>query len=295
MRDTSTTTSGAIRHAFIDVGGVRTSYYEAGDPGDTPVLLLHDGAWGADAMLSWRDVMLDLAADHHVVAPDLPGFGRTDKVVMFGASPYEHRLRHIGHFLGLIGLRRPPHWVGTSFGGSLALRAACMGAWPMAGVVSVAGTGGPWRVDLAKRLLADLEPGRAYIARVVEVLANTTAGLDEHIDRRHENSLMPGHYAAMVALRLRHPAAAPTVVADRYPADLADASVPVAIVTTDEDRLVEPGWPKHVQLVAGNVMFHRMVGPHSPNITHPAELADRLRSIIREHDAQHQRRPAEAR
>jgi len=292
-RDGDTPTAD-IWHAFVDVGGVLTSYYEAGDARSTPVLLLHDGAWGADAMLSWRDVMLDLAADHHVLAPDLPGFGRTDKVVMFGASPFEHRLRHLGHFLRMVRPSRPSHVVGTSFGGSLALRASCMNPFPVASAVSVAGTGGPWRVELSKRLLADLEPGRAYIERVVELLANTTEGLDEHIDRRYENSLMPGHYAAMVSLRLRHPAAPSTVVVDRFPAELADASVPVAVITTEEDRLVEPDWPRHVRQVARNVAFHRMSGPHSPNITHAGELAARLRRIIREHDAQQERRHVEA-
>lgn len=270
-----------IEHALLDVGGVHTSYYTAGDPSSTPVLLLHDGAWGADAMLSWRDVLIDLAADHRVVAPDLPGFGQTDKVVMFGASPFEHRLRHLAGFLKLLQLSGPPHVVGTSFGGTLALRAAAVSAFPMASATSVAGTGGPWRVEFAKQLLADLEPGREYISRVVEVLTNKISGLDEHIDRRYENSLAPGHYAAMVSLRLKHPAAAPAVIEDRYPNSLADAAVPVSVITTAQDQLVEPDWPKHVRPVAPNVVFHQMDGPHSPNITHPQELAAILRDIMR--------------
>lgn len=283
MEDLGPSATAHIEHAFLDVGGVRTSYYTAGDPSLTPILLLHDGAWGADAMLSWREVITDLAKDHFVVAPDLPGFGQTDKVVMFGTSPFEHRLRHIAAFLDLLQLNGPAHVVGTSFGGSLALRAAVASAWPMASATSVAGTGGPWRVDLAKQLLADLEPGREYIARVVEVLTNKTSGLDEHIDRRLENSLAPGHYAAMVSPRLKHPASALAAVEDRYPASLADATVPVSVVTTNQDQLVEPDWPMHVRSVAPNVVFHNMDGPHSPNITHPRELANMLRGIIRSH------------
>jgi pimeloyl-ACP methyl ester carboxylesterase len=274
------TSSAGIEHDFVDVGGVRTSCYTAGDPGATPVLLLHDGAWGADAMLSWEAVMRDLATDHRVVAPDLPGFGRTDMVVMFGASPYEHRLRHLGGLLEQVPLSAPPHVIGTSFGGSLALRAALASTWPMASATSVAGTGGPWRVDLAKRLLADLQPGRSYIAQVVEVLTNRTSGLDDHIDRRYENSMTPGHYAAMVSPRLKHPDAAPPVVDDPFPASLADAAVPISVITTRQDRLVEPDWPRHVRPVAPNVEFHEMDGPHSPNITHPEELAGRVREII---------------
>ncbi|MFI5426558.1 alpha/beta fold hydrolase [Aeromicrobium sp. UC242_57] len=259
---------------------MRTSCYTAGDSTATPVLLLHDGAWGADAMLSWGDVMADLATDHRVIAPDLPGFGRTDKVVMFGASPYEHRLRHIAGLLRSIALTGPVHVVGTSFGGSLALGAAIEGTWPLASATSVAGTGGPWRLELAQRLLADLEPGREYIARVVEVLTNTTDGLEDHIDRRYENSLVPGHYAAMVALRLKHPEAKPTAFVDGYPTSLAGVSVPVAVIVPEDDRLVELDWPKHVRAVAPKVAFHQMPGPHSPNITQPHDVADLLRSII---------------
>lgn len=266
--------------AFVDVGGVRTSLYTAGKPTAPTVLLLHDGAWGADALLCWGDVMADLARDHRVFAPDLPGFGQTDKVVMFGASPYEHRIRHVANLLAQLQVAGPVHAVGTSFGGSLALRAAIASAWPIASATSVAGTGGPWRMDVAKRLLADLDPGREYIARVVDVLANTTDGLADHIDRRYENSMAPGHYAAMVSPRLQHPAAPAVPFVDDFPASLASVSVPISIITMRQDQLVEPNWPRHVREVAPDVAFHEMDGPHSPNITRPAELAALLREVL---------------
>ncbi|GAA2348346.1 alpha/beta hydrolase [Saccharopolyspora halophila] len=48
-------------------------YYRAGTSG-TPVVLLHGG--GPDnALLSWRNTIGTLAADHRVFAPDLPGQG----------------------------------------------------------------------------------------------------------------------------------------------------------------------------------------------------------------------------
>jgi pimeloyl-ACP methyl ester carboxylesterase/putative sterol carrier protein len=52
--------------------GVRTSYLEAGPADAPPVLLLHGlGATNA----SMLPVLADLAVDHRVLAPDLPGFG----------------------------------------------------------------------------------------------------------------------------------------------------------------------------------------------------------------------------
>lgn len=57
---------------FVDVRPHHWHVQELGQ-GDT-VLLLH-GASGSTH--SWRDVMTDLARDHHVVAIDLPGHGQT--------------------------------------------------------------------------------------------------------------------------------------------------------------------------------------------------------------------------
>jgi pimeloyl-ACP methyl ester carboxylesterase len=55
--------------------GVRTAYLEAGPADAPPVLLLHGlGATNA----SMLPVLADLAADHRVIAPDLPGFGASD-------------------------------------------------------------------------------------------------------------------------------------------------------------------------------------------------------------------------
>ena len=52
--------------------GIRTCYLEAGPPDAPPVLLLHGlGATNA----SMLPVLADLAQDHRVLAPDLPGFG----------------------------------------------------------------------------------------------------------------------------------------------------------------------------------------------------------------------------
>ncbi len=61
--------------------GVRTLYLEAGPPDAPPVLLLHGlGATNA----SMLPLLADLAVDHRVLAPDLPGFGASAAPV----SPY---------------------------------------------------------------------------------------------------------------------------------------------------------------------------------------------------------------
>jgi len=63
------------RSREVTAMGVRTLYLEAGPPDGPPVLLLHGlGATNA----SMLPVLADLAVDHHVLAPDSPGFGASD-------------------------------------------------------------------------------------------------------------------------------------------------------------------------------------------------------------------------
>ena len=58
----------------MEVEGLRIAYREAG--AGPPVLLLH--GWPTSSFL-WRNVMPAIARTNRVVAPDLPGFGRSDK------------------------------------------------------------------------------------------------------------------------------------------------------------------------------------------------------------------------
>lgn len=63
-----------VRYQSIEVQGVQVFYREAGSPQAPTILLLH--GFGASSYM-FRDLMPKLAAQYHVIAPDLPGFGQT--------------------------------------------------------------------------------------------------------------------------------------------------------------------------------------------------------------------------
>jgi pimeloyl-ACP methyl ester carboxylesterase len=96
--------------------GLRVHYIEAGDPSRPALLLLH--GFPTDARL-WRHCLVPLAEDWHVIAPDLPGHGRSD-----GQPDAEHDLDYyvawLGAFYDALGLGRP-HLVAHDIGGILAL------------------------------------------------------------------------------------------------------------------------------------------------------------------------------
>ena len=103
------------RAGQVTAMGVHTSYLEAGPPAAPPVLLLHGlGATNA-SMLPLLD---DLAVDHRVIAPDLPGFGATAAP----AGPYNPAwfAAWVESFQGVTGSRGAV-LVGNSLGGRVAL------------------------------------------------------------------------------------------------------------------------------------------------------------------------------
>jgi len=64
-----------MRHYFVDVDSLKIFYREAGADTSPALLLLHGFPTSSHM---FRDLIPALADDHHVVAPDLPGFGFSD-------------------------------------------------------------------------------------------------------------------------------------------------------------------------------------------------------------------------
>jgi pimeloyl-ACP methyl ester carboxylesterase len=66
-------TQASFRSEVID--GVKIAYREAGDPANPTILLLHGFPTSSHM---FRNLIPELAANYHVIAPDYPGFGASD-------------------------------------------------------------------------------------------------------------------------------------------------------------------------------------------------------------------------
>ncbi len=64
----------ALGSRFVDAGGVRLHYIEAGS-GDPPIVLLHGLG---STVTKWRDTLPLIATRRRTLAVDLPGFGRSE-------------------------------------------------------------------------------------------------------------------------------------------------------------------------------------------------------------------------
>jgi pimeloyl-ACP methyl ester carboxylesterase len=69
--------------------GMDVAFTEAGDPDDPDLVLFH-GVNAAGSSGEYRAVFANLAEDYHVIAPDLPGFGLSDRPPLrYSAALYE--------------------------------------------------------------------------------------------------------------------------------------------------------------------------------------------------------------
>jgi pimeloyl-ACP methyl ester carboxylesterase len=263
----------------LDIQGVRTAYLERGSPSSPPVVLVHDGGYGSDALTCWEPILPGLSERFHVIAPDLLGFGGTAKVVSFDENPLVHRLGHLAAFCRELGLERPA-LVGSSFGGALVLNAAARRTIPMSRGVTVCGTGGLFFVGDRFAALQVYDPS-IEAARGIE--AEMLPEPDEvAVRRRYEQSLRPGHWEALSASRVRNPLAEPPP--DWLPAyrqALTTIDVPILIVAGSEDRLLEPGWEARMRsLIPGSTSLIVRGARHQPHRSHSAQVVDALVSFL---------------
>ena len=70
----------------IPSGAIASHVLLAGDPKNPPAILLHGAGPGATAASNWLRCAPDLAKHYYVIAPDLVGFGQTDRQAPQGAA-----------------------------------------------------------------------------------------------------------------------------------------------------------------------------------------------------------------
>lgn len=94
----------SVRFSSVDVDGLKVFYREAGNQARPTVLLLH-GFPSASHM--FRDLIPQLVDRYHVVAPDLPGFGMTERPARDKfAYTFENFAHVVDRFTEVLGLKR---------------------------------------------------------------------------------------------------------------------------------------------------------------------------------------------
>ena len=115
----STPSSPEIGRSLLAAGRL-TNVHDLGS--GAPVLLIHGSGPGVTAWANWRLVMPALAESRRVIAPDMAGFGYTERRPDDDYS-MDDWVSHAVGVLDALGIERTD-LVGNSFGGAIALALA---------------------------------------------------------------------------------------------------------------------------------------------------------------------------
>lgn len=110
-----------ISSNYIDINGINTHYHEEGSGNET-IILIHGSGPGVSAFANWRLVIPRLSDSYKVFAPDIIGFGETDKLADHNYN-IELWVEHLIGFIEKVA-DGPVYLVGNSFGGALSLHIA---------------------------------------------------------------------------------------------------------------------------------------------------------------------------
>ena len=179
--------------------GITTNYLEGGDRAAPPVLLLHGSGPGVTAYANWRLTIPELSTRLRVVAPDLVGFGFTERPV---GVRYDMDT-WVGQVVGLLdalGLERASV-VGNSFGGALALRLAARHPDRVERLVLMGSVGVPFTITDGLDRVWGYEPSIEQMKELIGLFAfSRELVTDELAEVRYRASIQPGFQESFSAM-----------------------------------------------------------------------------------------------
>jgi 2-hydroxy-6-oxo-octa-2,4-dienoate hydrolase len=178
-------------------GGYETAYLSAGS--GEPVVLIHGSGPGVNAFSNWRLTMPALAQRFRVYAPDMLGFGGTEKLT----EPHYDIEGWTAHLLGFLDALDLPQvsLVGNSFGGAISLRFAADHPERVKRMALMGPAGASFPVteglDAAWGYTPSIENMRALLDSFAYSRDLVT---DELAELRYEASMAPGVQEAYAAM-----------------------------------------------------------------------------------------------
>lgn len=273
----------------VKAGGVRLRLLETGE--GPPVLLLH--GMFADRT-TWSPIVEALRSEFRFIAPDLPGFGESEK-------PPAKRFRYdidafvecIADLYAALGLG-PAAVVGHGLGGAIALSLGTRHAELVSHLVLIDAQCYPARLDLQWRLarlpvvgtfvIRQLLGKTAFRALYRERLLGTKSAVPlRQIDRYFTQfSAPPARESALATLRATHDTRA-------LVAQTARVRAPTLVVWGRHDRIYPAAFGHRLAREIRGAGFELVDAGHSAHEEAPAIVATTLSRFLREERPSHHR------
>lgn len=270
----------------LRTGSFETNVHDVG--GGAPVLLLHGSGPGVSAWANWRLLLPVLAQNRRVIAPDLLGFGTTERPL--DATDSSHYRMHIWvqqaiDLLDALQIEQTD-LIGNSFGGALALGLAIQHPQRVRRLVLMGSVGVPFAITPGLDAVWGYQPSIDNMRALLDIFAfDRTLVTDELAQLRYQASIRPGFQESFGAMfpAPRQRGVDAMVSAE---ADIRALPHPTLVVHGREDAVIPLSnsltlaqWIRHAQLhVFGEC-------GHWTQIEHAARFARLVEDFLAEADA----------
>ena len=181
----------------IKAGGINTNYHDQGE--GAPVVLFHGSGPGVSAFANWRLVIPQLSSNFRTIAPDIVGFGFTERP---DGIKYEMEtwIKHAIDFLDAIEIEKA-HVIGNSFGGSLSVALAIHAPERISRLVLMGSVGLEFELTEGLDYTWGYTPSFENMRKMLDLFAyDRKLVTDELAQLRFEAGLRPGVQEAYAAM-----------------------------------------------------------------------------------------------
>ncbi|PKM01031.1 MAG: 2-hydroxy-6-oxo-2,4-heptadienoate hydrolase [Gammaproteobacteria bacterium HGW-Gammaproteobacteria-9] len=173
----------------ILAAGVLTNYHDVGE--GQPVILIHGSGPGVSAYANWRLTIPALSKFYRVIAPDMVGFGFTDRPENYNYSK-DNWVNHVIGVMDALEIEKA-HIVGNSFGGGLAIATALRYPERVDRIVLMGAAGTRFDVTEGLNAVWGYTPSIENMRNLLDIFAYDRSLVTDELARlRYEASIQPG-------------------------------------------------------------------------------------------------------
>jgi len=185
----------------ILTGGFATNVHDVGS--GAPVLLIHGSGPGVSAWANWRLLLPVLAQTRRVIAPDMRGFGFTERPANPADSSAYSMAAWVQQAVDLLDALEidQADLLGNSFGGALALALAITHPQRVRRLVLMGSVGVPFEITPGLDAVWGYTPSITTMRGLLDIFAyNPALATDELAQLRYQASIQPGFQEAFAAM-----------------------------------------------------------------------------------------------
>lgn len=183
--------------ARVRAGGIDTNLHDVGQ--GPPILLLHGSGPGVSAWANWRLTIPELSKRFRVIAPDIVGYGFTERPagVRYDMDTW---VAHAIGVLDALGLEKVGV-IGNSFGGGLTLHLAVRHPERVSRCLLMGAVGVRFDMTPGLELAWGYTPSFENMRKLLDVFAfDRSLVTDELAEMRYQASIRPGFQEAFSAM-----------------------------------------------------------------------------------------------